>query len=255
MSLLAENLKYLRDQKGLSQEKMAAAIGISRDRYAAYERIKAGSEPPLELLIRISRFVHISVDLLITVDLRKYPLNKILELEDNRILLPIKVDQTGENIIEIVPHRAKAGYLQSYSDPEFIESLDSITLPFLKAGKYRAFIVEGDSMPPHQDGSYVVGKYVESIDDVKDNTTYVLVTSDGIVYKRVKRVGIDALELISDEKFYEPYTVPLTDVYELWRYSCSIATNEFEPSIERDVKQMFRTIVDGITDIKEIILK
>ncbi|WP_206365310.1 hypothetical protein [Sphingobacterium corticibacterium] len=43
--------------------------------------------------------------------MRKYPLNKILEFEDNRILLPIKVDQSGENMIEIVPHRAKAGCL------------------------------------------------------------------------------------------------------------------------------------------------
>jgi hypothetical protein len=35
---------------------------------------------------------------------------------DNRILLPITVDQQGENIIEIVPHKAQAGYLSGYAD-------------------------------------------------------------------------------------------------------------------------------------------
>lgn len=255
MSLLAENLKYLRDKRGISQEKTGAEIGISRVRYAAYERVKSGVEPPLDLLVNISRFFHVSIDLLLTVDLSKYPLDKMLALEENRLLLPILVDQMGENVIEIVPQREMGGYLQSYSDPEYVQSLDSITLPFLKAGKYRAFSIEGDSMPPHQDGTYIVGCYVDSVSEIKDNTTYVVVTSEGIVYKRVKKVGSEALELISDEKFYAPYTVPLTQVYELWKYSCSIGTTEFEPTLERDVKQMYRTIIDGITDIKGIILK
>lgn len=254
MPFLEKNLKFLREQKKLSQRELAEILMITRVRYAAYEREK-GSEPPLELLIGISRFFHVSIDLLITVDLSKYPLNTISELEDNRLLLPVKVDQTGENMIEIVSNRKKEEYLIGYSDPEYIESLDSISLPFLTPGKYRAFSVEGDSMPPHQDESYIVGRYVESINDVKDNATYVVVTSDGIVYKRVKRIGIDSLELISDEKFYEPYKVLLSEVYELWRYACSIATNEFKPSVEGDVQQMFRTIVGGITDIKRIISK
>lgn len=254
MSILRKNIKHLREQKGLSQREIAAILEITRERYATYER-ENGSEPPLELLVDISRFFHVSIDLLITVDLDKYRLNKILELEDNRLLLPIKVDQTGENLIEIVPHRAKEGYLRSYSDPEYIKTLDSISLPFLKSGKYRAFSVEGDSMPPHEEGSYIVGRYVESINQIKDNITYVIVTSGGIVYKRVKKVGYEALELISDERFYTPYTVPLSEVYEIWQYSCSIATNEFKPSVEGDIQQMFRTIVGGITDIKRIISK
>jgi len=47
----------------------------------------------------------------LTVDLRKYNIEEILQLPDNRILLPIKVDMTGNNVIEIVPAKASMGYL------------------------------------------------------------------------------------------------------------------------------------------------
>jgi len=33
-------------------------------------------------------------------------------------------------------------------------------------GKYRGFPVEGDSMPPHQDGDIIVGCYVEHLGEV-----------------------------------------------------------------------------------------
>jgi hypothetical protein len=46
---------------------------------------------------------------------RKF-LEDLLKLGDNRILLPI-TDQQGENIIEIIPHKAQAGYLSGYADP------------------------------------------------------------------------------------------------------------------------------------------
>lgn len=34
---------------------------------------------------------------------------------------------------------------------EYIESLQTISLPFLRNGTFRAFPVEGDSMPPYND--------------------------------------------------------------------------------------------------------
>jgi hypothetical protein len=58
--------------------------------------------------------------------------------------------------------------LTGYADPEFIESLQRISLPFLKNGKYRAFPVTGDSMPPHKEGSFVVGEYLERTSDIVD---------------------------------------------------------------------------------------
>lgn len=67
MSLLSENLRYLRARRKLSQQQVANELIIGRGRYSKYEDGK--SEPPLDILIKISLFFEVSIDLLIVVDL------------------------------------------------------------------------------------------------------------------------------------------------------------------------------------------
>jgi phage repressor protein C with HTH and peptisase S24 domain len=139
------------------------------------------------------------------------------------------VDNDGGNKIEIIPEKAQAGYLTGYSDPEFIEALQHISLPFLRNGKYRAFPVTGDSMPPHKEGSFIVGEYIERLDDIVDGKTYVLITkTNGIAYKRLSKNGENSLVAKSDNTIYEPYEVKASEILEIWRYACSIATKEFD---------------------------
>ncbi|MXN91725.1 helix-turn-helix domain-containing protein [Flavobacterium sp. Sd200] len=242
MSLFSDNIRFLRIQKNISQEKLATSLLIARARYVKYE--SGTSEAPYDILKRISKYYHVSIDLLLNVDLRKIDMDGMLKLEDNRILLPITIDMGGENTIEIIPQKAKAGYLNGYSDPEFIEGLQQISLPFLKNGKFRAFPVSGDSMPPHRDGSFIIGKYVEGLGEVRDGRTYILLTkSEGIVYKRLNRNGKNSLMLISDNSFYEPYAVMVSDILEIWEYACSIATKEFEPD---DSPETIRDVLQGM---------
>lgn len=253
MSLFSDNIRFLRIQKNISQEKLATALLIARARYVKYE--SGTSEAPYDILKRISKFYHVSIDLLLNVDLRKIDMDGLLKLEDNRILLPITIDTGGENTIEIIPQKAKAGYLNGYSDPEFIEGLQQISLPFLKNGKFRAFPVSGDSMPPHNDGSFIIGKYVESLGEVRDGRTYILLTkNEGIVYKRLNKNGKNSLVLSSDNSFYEPYSVRASDVLEIWEYACSIATNEFEPdSLEpQSIRDMFNSLRNEIKALKHL---
>ncbi|ALM50473.1 XRE family transcriptional regulator [Flavobacterium psychrophilum] len=242
MSLFSDNIRHLRNQKNISQENIAGALVITRGRYVKYE--DGTSEPPYEILLRLSRYYNVSVDLLLSVDIRKVDITNLIKLDDNRILLPITVDSKGENIIEIVPHKAKAGYLNGYSDPEFIEGLQHVSLPFLGNGKFRAFPVEGDSMPPHKEGSFIIGRYVEQLGHVTDGRTYILLTRDqGIVYKRLNKNGRNSLMLQSDNTFYPPYTVKASDVLEIWEYACSIATKEFEPD---DSPETIRDVLQGM---------
>jgi len=49
--------------------------------------------------------------------------------------------------------------------------------------------------------------------------------------------------LQSDNSFYEPYVVKASDVLEIWEYSCSIATKEFEPD---DSPETIRDILQGM---------
>ena len=226
MSTFSDNLRYLRVKSNMTQQNIADSLLIPRERYAKYE---GTTDPPLDCLQKISRYYHVSIDLLLSFDIRRVPYEDLIQLEDNRILLPITVDSEGENRIEIVSAKARAGYLTGYSDPEFIEALQHISLPFLRNAKYRAFPVTGDSMPPHKEGSFVVGEYIERLDDVVDGKTYILITkTNGIVYKRLNKKGKNLLIAKSDNTIYEPYEVKASEILEIWRYSCSIATQEFE---------------------------
>lgn len=251
MSVLSENLRYLRAQKNFSQQTLADHLLITRGRYSKYE--EDASEPPLDVLKRIAQYFHVSIDLLISIDLRKVPMEELLKLEGNRILLPIKTDHAGDNYIEIIPHKAKAGYLNSYSDPEFIDRMQHITLPFLTNGKYRAFPVDGDSMPPHQDGSFIIAKFIEDHREVKIGKTYVLLTlNEGIVYKRIAGKEKKSVLLSSDNAFYEPYQVKFSEILEIWEYASSIATKEFEPDdlSSETVRSMFVQLKRDIAEIK-----
>lgn len=252
MSILSENIRYLRSQTGTSQQKTADALLITRGRYAKYE--DGASEPPVELLIKISRYFHVSIDLMVSADLRKISLKELMELPDNRILLPVKTDETGEKRIEIIPHKASMGYLEGYSDPEYIENLKNISLPFLGTGTYRAFPAEGDSMPPHKDGSLIVGKYLEKITELKAGKSYVFVTrSEGITYKRLVIVEEETITVAADNSFYEPYNIPLADVFEIWEYACSIATNEFiKEDFNTDEQQIIQMLKELKREVKEL---
>ncbi|WP_297984961.1 helix-turn-helix domain-containing protein [uncultured Chryseobacterium sp.] len=252
MSVLADNMRYLRAKLNLSQQKVADSLLITRGRYAKYE--DGASEPPIMMLMKISKYYKISIDLLVSVDVRKYSLDEIIKLPDNRIVLPIKVDSYGENKIEIIPHRAQMGYLSGYSDPEYIEGLQTISLPFLRNGKYRAFPASGDSMPPYNDGTFIVGKYIENKDDLKTGKTYIFITrNDGIVYKRYAQKGKAGSIVSSDNQFYAPYEIEWDNVLEIWEFACSINTEEIEPvSFEyRNIKSMFEELRKEIKSISK----
>ncbi|WP_146939737.1 XRE family transcriptional regulator [Chryseobacterium hagamense] len=256
MSVFSDNIRFLRGKKMITQQDLADTLIITRSRYVSYE--DGRSEPPIEVLVKISKFFNISIDLLVSVDIRKYPLEEILRLPDNRIVLPVVVDHLGNNSIEIVPQKASMGYLSGYSDPEYIEGLQRISLPFLVNGKYRAFPAKGDSMPPFKDGSYIIGKYVETLEDLKPNKSYVFVTlNDGISYKRLKAKKKKSVTVAADNSFYIPYDIPLSDIVEIWQYASGIFPEDFEPDqIENyNLKDMFMELRSDIRKLNDKISK
>ena len=124
-----------------------------------------------------------------------------------------------KNIIHFVPVKAAAGYLNGYADPEFLDELNTFTLPMLTGGSYRAFEIWGDSMLPTPSGSVVIGEKVEDLEDVKNNQPYVVLSkSEGIVYKRIikNNRNKNKLTLESDNPVYQPYQVNAEDLLEIW---------------------------------------
>ncbi|MBF4470871.1 XRE family transcriptional regulator [Flavobacterium sp. HJJ] len=252
MSLFSDNIKTLRLKQKISQEKLAENLGITRGRYVKYE--DGTSEAPYEILKKIAQYYYISIDLLLSADIRKINIDDLLKLENNRLVLPIQVDREGENFIEVVTQKVKAGYLNGYADPEYIESLNQISLPFLGPGKHRGFPVEGDSMPPHEDGSIIVGRYIERLGEVQDGKTYILITkNEGMVYKRLNKNKKNSLVLESDNSFYPNYEVKLSDVIEIWEYQCNIGRTDRKQELNEieNIRELLLEIKREVIQIKK----
>ncbi|MBL7909838.1 MAG: LexA family transcriptional regulator [Bacteroidia bacterium] len=229
MSKISSNIRFLRQLKGLSQEQLADDLKVTRSRIGGYE--EARNEPPIELLIRLSEYFHIAIDALVRGDLKKTNLDGLMKIGKNRILFPILLDSDGNDMVELIPLKASAGYTRGYADPDYIEKLPQMKLPFLPSGKHRAFPIKGDSMPPIREGSFVIAKYLERFEDVKFGQTYIIVTKeDGLSYKRIMSFNKKeaAYELHSDNKLYAPFKVKASDILEIWEYTCCINMNQYQ---------------------------
>ncbi len=225
MSKIAANIKHLRLLKNWSQGQLADEIELSRARIGSYEEGRA--EPSIEVMIRLSNIFHVGIDALVKSNLSGLKDTQLMKVAENRLLFPIMVDHNNNDLVEVVTAKASAGYLNGYSDPEYFEKLPNMNLPFRIVGKHRAFPIKGDSMPPLKDGSFVIGKFVESIADINDGDTYILITKEeGIVYKRIYKKEKTVLELHSDNKTYSPYSVNASDVLEIWQFVCTLNVSD-----------------------------
>lgn len=212
MSTAGQNLKYLRKLRGWTQEEFAIKLGIKRSLIGAYEEERA--DPRLDVLEILADIFKLSLDELLLKDLSNTADNYLAKRRQQKMIT------ADRNVIHFVPVKAAAGYLASYADTEFIDELNTFTLPMLAGGNYRAFEIIGDSMLPTPSGSIIVGEKIENTTDIKNSQAYIVVSrNEGIVYKRVEKNGRskNKLTLVSDNPQYQPYQVNAEDVVELWQ--------------------------------------
>jgi transcriptional regulator with XRE-family HTH domain len=212
MSYAGKNLRYLRKLRGWTQEEFANKLKIKRSLIGAYEEERA--EPRLDVLENLCSIFKLSLDELLLKDLATSKGSNYL---DKRRQLKMASEA---QVIQFVPVKAAAGYLAGYADPEFVDELNTFTLPMLAPGNYRAFEIVGDSMLPTPSGSVIVGEKIENVDDVKSNNTYIVVSKgEGIVYKRIMKNNRskNKLTLVSDNPQFSPYTLNAEDVVEIWK--------------------------------------
>lgn len=215
MSRAGLNLKYLRKLRGWTQEEFANKLSIKRSLIGAYEEERA--DPRLDVLEIVAEMFKLSLDELLLQDVSNTGKSGSSYLMKRRQQKMMSVDR---NVIHFVPVKAAAGYLASYADSEFIDELNTFTLPMLSGGNYRAFEIIGDSMLPTPSGSIIVGEKIESMDDVKNNQAYIVVSrNEGIVYKRIVKSNRSKskVSLVSDNPTYQPYQVNSEDIVELWQ--------------------------------------
>lgn len=259
MSLISDNLKILRKKIGLTQEQMAQQIGIKRSLLGAYEEGRA--DPRISNLLKFAEIFNLSVDQLIGMDLTEVagPISEIGNVERSKNdvrVLSITVDKNDRENIELVPQKASAGYLNGYADPEFIEELPKFQLPVLpENATYRAFEISGDSMLPLQSGTIVIGQYVESMSELRNGKTYILVTeSEGVVYKRVFKYADNPglFSLVSDNKQYSAYDINGKDIVEIWQAKAYISLEFPNPEGE---ELSLKSLSDIVLNLQQEVIK
>lgn len=236
-------------------------MGISRSTLNNYENGASG--PSLESLLALSDYYHVAIDSLLRVDLSQLRESQWYELENGvdvylrgskiRVLATTVGADNKENV-ELVPEKAKAGYLNGFSDPEYIAGLPVFRLPFLsEEKKYRTFQISGDSMLPIPDGAWVTGEFVQDWSSVKDGQLYIVLTlNDGLVFKQVKNELADSkrLQLVSLNPAYRPYPIAVSEILELWKFVHYISADLPEQNTFDQIGQSLAGMKKEIDEIR-----
>jgi transcriptional regulator with XRE-family HTH domain len=263
--VIGNNLKLLRKLKKKSQEEVAADLGLTRSSYSGYENGIA--EPGLDTVVALSTYFSVPLDSLLKKDFSTFTDSDWSTIETGvysdvsgkqlRVLTSM-VDEYDNELIEMIPQEARAGYTSGYADPDYLKVLPTFSLPFLSRDrKYRSFPIKGDSMPPVDEGSFVIGEYIQNWGFIRNGTPCIVVTKeDGIVFKIVNNciTSLQSFELCSTNPIYAPYFVHVNEIIEIWKFVNYISPTL--PEMRIDDSQLSRSIQDlqrEVLDLKRTI--
>lgn len=254
MELLPANLRHLRKKIGLTQEEMALELDLKKSTYASYEN-DDGNTPPSKTLYLIAQKFGISMMSLFDIDYTLLGTQDTLRISDQETYFPVSVDLNGTELVDLVPatFQAQAGYLRDYSDPGYIQSLPKINwdMGTYESGTKRIFQISGDSMLPIPSQSYILGVR-KSYDEIINGQTYVVVTNQDILYKRIKKDGKKIL-LLSDNTLYPPQSILADEILQYWKALKAIVDIPESPTINLD--DMQNTIKDTNEKVQQVLDK
>ncbi len=258
MSFFANNIKLLRQRKHLSQDAVAKKLNLTRSSLSGYENSTA--QAPYEVLIKLSDFYSLSIDVILKKDISKIPEKNLSNMEQSgnydiygtqlRTIVVSHADDDTSNC-ELVPMHAINVYNTSYNDPEFIKELPLMKLPLLAdSKKYRAFPVLDDSMIPIIKGSYIIGEYLTDWSNVKNGEYYIIISeSKGVLFKQVftNNLSENNFQLCANDPTLKPFDINISDINEIWKFAYFISNslqynNNPSDNLYSTVKELQRRI-------------
>lgn len=268
MVFFSSNLTAFRKEKGLNQEELADLMGISRATVSDYERKR--SEPDLSTLLKFAEFFGTSVDQLLRDTgsaSKNYSHNykeneRFFKVEEPFFVLGKPSDnalKSSTGKIPVVPTTLFASYHLDSLQPEFVEKLPTLSLPFLSNGNYRAFEIADAGMTSENGigfypGDIVVCEYTTP-QAIIDGHVYVLVTESASTNNLVVKRCLNRLDQVdakiwcqSDNKdaAYATFALTLQQIKEVWRFKWKITAHA------PDVSTIFDKLTHLESRIKEI---
>jgi transcriptional regulator with XRE-family HTH domain len=268
MSIISENIKYLRRLNGLTQEQFSRRIGVKRPSVGAYEEARA--VPPIELLKHIAKLFGYTVDELVKTDIRRLKRTPDLDLNfdtkrEEEIVEPAPIGDILKEFMQKEPPKSESinqhfqqntvnnyqkvesnnfiggvvyvkkssfsEYLTKFKDDNFIKNLPTCQFPNLPIGNYRAFEA-GDDFA--FEGAFLVGLLAKNWFEIQDGQNYILVTrTHGIIHRRVYNQGKikGTLLLSSDNHRFPTIEISVNEVLEAYQVVSFYSTKLPEPSI------------------------
>lgn len=165
MNTLGDRMRILRSGRGLTQQAVAEALGVSRSAVAMWE--KNEREPNLETLAALAKLLNVPMTALVEREERPLPEN-VRPARYRRIPL-LGAIAAGEPIFAGEEHET------------YVDVGGSVQADF-------ALEVQGESMEPvYKDGDVV---YIRSQSDVSDGQVAAVVIDDSATLKRVYHLPI-----------------------------------------------------------------
>lgn len=232
------DLKRLRIERGISQQELADATGVPKGTIGRLEA-SGGAISKVDVLSAFNKFFK-----------NESNSNPRLEAIPKRLASdPNDYDNDGGRFEElpdgtlrmrvpVIPHKAFAGYLRGFQDPEFYEDLPYISIDVLKQHRahYLAFEVKGDSMTTLEpdkfrqsifDGVTVVGRELQRHHwqyklHINSYEAWVIVhKTEGILIKQIIEHDVEAAtikihSLNPDKNLYPDEILSLNDVEQIF---------------------------------------
>lgn len=172
----------------------------------------------------------------------------------NMKVLSITVNEEGQDNIEVVEAKAAASYIDNIQEPVFLKRMDRMRLPgaAFKGGTFRAFEVKGNSMEPTiLQGSWVIGRYLENFNDVRDGRVYIVVTQEAILIKRLLNRIKQRQQLWaqSDNPEFEARPIFIEDVIEIWEFKAEMRFSAAPKT--RDMMAQLQHLIADLSDLRE----
>jgi phage repressor protein C with HTH and peptisase S24 domain len=145
-------------------------------------------------------------------------------------------NEATQFLVPMVGIKAQAGYVKSYEQVDYVETLEKYPLPpgVNPIGAiWRYFEIDGDSMEPTFSEADVVLATMVPVEDwseIKDFCVYIIHTAEQLLIKRIYKKSDTEWILISDNEEMNPQVVlNVEDVKQLWLFRRQIRSKAPQP--------------------------
>ena len=249
MSHIGQNIKRIRNVKGLSQAKFAELFNLARPSVGAYEEGRA--EPKIQTVVDIAHYFGLSIDVLLTKELSVndlYHLNMVNQKLDDfhKGIIPDKTKQLAK--AKWVRISDQVQYLVSLDKKDYINSLPECTLPIHSKAKLRLFEMNGEYMVVDRQGIdrgdiMVCEQISKDFSSIAGNELLLIVSAKAVQVGRLNKE--EGLNLLPDNPNFKSIGIEEDEVREIWKVRSNLSLVLHAP----------KKLADKVSDVESRLLK